>query len=154
MGNPERVAALTQDNFGYFNLAGASGVNLNTTGNAVVAMPILSGGLTKGASISSSGAVIVRRVTIEDMTGSVASANISITTSNDGNISNAIVANVVLANCSAAGTYQDLTIVPAYLSGNAVSGLNTQTFFLNINVASGNSSNTVNIDVYGDVLTF
>ncbi len=153
MGNASRIGSLYQDSLGYSVIASTNG-SLNTTGNAVLTMPFLSGGLTKGTTTATSGAVILRRVTVEVLTGSVSSANISITTSNDGNISNAIVGNVVLANCSAAGTYQDLTIVPAYLSGNMVSGLTVQALYVNINTSSGNTANMVGIDVYGDVVQF
>ena len=153
MANSDSVAQFYFDSFSSVRLSVAIGQTLNTAGNAVIALPILSGGLTKGGGAANSGGVIIRRVTINNPSGSVSSANISITTSNDGNISNAVVANVVLANVSAAGTYQDLTIAPAFLSGNVVSGYNTQALYVNINTVSGNT-NTATIAVYGDVVSF
>jgi hypothetical protein len=127
-------------------------VSLNTSGNAVVTLPFLNGGMTKGAAVGSSGGVIVRRITVNNPSGSVASANVSITTSNDGNVSNAVVANVTLSSVSGVGTFQDLTVASPF-TGNVVSGLNTNSLYVNVNTPSGNS-NTVTIAVYGDVVTF
>ena len=152
MANPDSVAQYYLDAFGNGRIAYQSAINLNSTGNAVVTIPILSGGLTKGATVGSSGGIIVRRVTVNNPSGTVASANISITTSNDGNTSNAVVASVVLSGVSGAGTFQDLTVASPF-TGNVVSGLNTQALYVNVNTASGNS-NTVSIAVYGDVVTF
>ena len=101
----------------------------------------------------SSGSVIIRRITVNNPSGSIASANVSITTSNDGNTSNAVVASVVLANVTATGTYQDLTIASPYSTTTAISGVNTSALFVNVNTASGNN-NTVTIAVYGDVVQF
>jgi hypothetical protein len=110
----------------------------------------LGGGLTKGAATANSGSVIVRRISVVNPSGSVASANISITTSNDGNISNAIVGNTVLSSVSGVNTFQDLTIT----GGNVVvSGYNTQALYVNVNTVAGNA-NTVDIRVYGDVVSF
>jgi hypothetical protein len=82
--------------------------------------------------------------------GTVALANVSITTSNDGNMANAVVGNVVLASVSGTVKFQDLAIV----GGNvAVSGFTTQALYVNTNTASGNA-NTVDIRVYGDVISF
>jgi hypothetical protein len=92
MANPDAVGQNTPDSFGSFAIAASVGVSLATTGNAVVALPILRGGLTAGNSVATSGAVIVRRVTIQNPSASVATGNITIFTSNDGNTSN-IVAN-------------------------------------------------------------
>ena len=110
MANPDSVAQYYLDSFGNGRIGLQSTVTLNTTGNAVVTVPILSGGLTKGASVGSSGGVIVRRITINNPSGSIASANISITTSNDGNTSNAVVASTVLSGVTGVGTFQDLTV--------------------------------------------
>ena len=127
--------------------------SLNTAGNAVIAIPLLVGGLTKGNTTVSSGSVIVRRITVNNPSGSIASANVSITTSNDGNTSNAVVASVVLANLTTTATYQDLTIASPYSTTTAISGVNTSALFVNVNTASGNN-NTVTIAVYGDVVQF
>ena len=83
----------------------------------------------------------------------MASANISITTSKDGNISNVVVANVVLSGITAAGTYQDLNIAVPYNTNTAVTGFTTQALFVNVTTATGNS-NTADIVVFGDVVSF
>ena len=156
MSNTDSVGQFNLDSFGFGRVGIITSTTLNATSNSGVAaltIPLLSGGLTKGAAVGSSGSLIVRRVTIQNPSGSMANANISITTSNDGNISNAVVANVVLANVTATGTYQDLTIAPAFNSGNVVSGYNTQALYVNINAVQG-GTNTCTIAVYGQVVSF
>jgi hypothetical protein len=148
MANPDSVGQKYPDSFGNYALASATAVSLAATGNAVVALPILSGGLTAGNSVATSGAVIVRRVTIQNPSASVATGNISILTSSDGNVSNAVVANVVLSSMTGTGTFQDATIS----GGNVlVSGYNSQALFLKVNTAV---SGTVDIRVYGDTVNF
>ena len=148
MANPDSVGQKYPDSFGNFAIAAAQGVSLATTGNAVVALPILKGGLTAGNSVATSGAVIVRRVTIQNPSANVSTGNISILTSSDGNVSNAVVANVVLSSLTGTGTFQDATIS----GGNViVSGYNSQALFLKVNTAV---SGTVDIRVYGDTVNF
>ena len=156
MANPNAVGSFTLDNFGNARVAIAVAQLLNVTGNGAVTsveMPLLSGGLTNGGAASNSGSVIIRRIVAANPTGNVALANISITTSSDGNISNAVVANVVLSNLTTAGRYQDLAIAAPYSANTAVSGSTTSVLFVNVNTASGNT-NTVNFAVYGDVVSF
>lgn len=153
MSSADAVAQLTLDSFGYGRVALIRATQLNTAGNAVIAIPLLGGGLTNGGAVANSGGVIIRRITIQSPSGSIASANVSITTSNDGNISNAVVANVVLSTVSAAGRFQDLTIAGAYGANTAVSGSTTSALYVNINTASGNS-NTADIAVFGEVVSF
>jgi len=153
MANYDSVSQFYLDSFGNGRVAVVKATALNTTGNAVVTLPILSGGLTNANAAVGSGAIIVRRITVQNATGSVASANVSITTTNDGNISNAVVANVVLSNLTGGGKYQDLTINGAYGANTAVTGFVTQALYVNVNTASGNN-NTVDIAVYGDVVSF
>ena len=150
MATSDAVGNLYFDSFGNARLATVTATQLNTSGNAVVAIPLLGGGLTAGLGTANSGGIIIRRVTVMNPTGTVALANVSITTSNDGNISNAVVGNVVFASVSGTVKFQDLTIV----GGNvAVSGFTTQALYVNVNTASGNE-NTVDIRVYGDVISF
>lgn len=157
MANPDSVGQFNLDSFSDGRVAIIQSTTLNATANsgvAAISLPILSGGMTKGANVASSGSFIVRRVTIQNPSGSMANANISISTSNDGyNVSNVVVANVVLANVTGTGTYQDLTIAPAFLSGNVVSGYNTQALYVNINAPQG-GTNTCTIVVYGQVVSF
>ena len=148
MANPDSVGQKYPDSFGSYALASATAVSLAATGNAVVALPILSGGLTAGNSVATSGAVIVRRVTIQNPSANVSTGNISILTSSDGNVSNAVVANVVLSSLTGTGTFQDATIS----GGNVlVSGYNSQALFLKVN---SNVAGTVDIRVYGDTVNF
>ena len=150
MATADAVGNLYFDSFGNARLATVTATQLNTSGNAVIAIPLIGGGLTAGLGTANSGGVIIRRVTVMNPTGTVALANVSITTSNDGNISNAVVGNVVFASVSGTVKFQDLTIV----GGNvAVSGFTTQALYVNVNTASGNE-NAVDIRVYGDVISF
>ena len=149
MANPDSVAQNTAAQFGNYAIASATAVPLGTTGNAVVALPILGGGLTAGNSTSTSGAVIVRRVTIQNPSGNVSAGNVSILSSNDGNTSNAVVAASLLSSLTAANTFQDMTIS----GGNVIlNGYTTQALFVKVNTAVTNG--TVDIRVYGDTVNF
>ena len=150
MSNADSVAQLTLDSFGEGKLANIKATQLNTAGNAIISMPILKGGLTNGGAVANSGGVIIRRITVQNPTGTVASAYVSISATNDGG--NVIVANVALSTVSSTGKYQDLTIASPY-TANVVSGYVTQALYVNVNVVSGNA-NTVEIAVYGDVVSF
>ena len=150
MANPDSVSQYYFDSFGNGRLGVVRAASLNTGGNAVITIPILSGGLTNGGAVANSGGVIIRRVTIQNATGNVSAANVSISATN--NNANIVVANVVLTAVTATGTYQDLNVASPY-TANVVSGSVTQALYVNINTPSGNA-NTVDICVYGDVVTF
>ena len=150
MANPDSVSQYYLDSFGNGRLGVVRAASLNTGGNAVITIPILSGGLTNGGAVANSGGVIIRRVTIQNATGNVSAANVSISATN--NNANIVVANVVLTAITATGTYQDLNVASPY-TANVVSGSVTQALYVNINTPSGNA-NTVDICVYGDVVTF
>jgi hypothetical protein len=150
MANPDSVAQFYLDNFGMARVATITPTQFNTTGNAVITIPLLSGGLTNSATGGASGSIILRRITVCNPTGSLTSANLSITLSNDGNVSNLAVANVALSSISGVNTFQDL----ALSGGNVcVHGDNCQALFVNVNIASGNA-NTAQINIYGDVVRF
>jgi ABC-type Na+ efflux pump permease subunit len=100
-------------------------VSLATVANAVANLSITGGGLTNGGATSNSGAVIVRKVVATSLNGAVSSAYVTITTSNDGNASNAVVANVALSNLTGVGRYQDLPIAAPYNANTVVSGATT-----------------------------
>ena len=154
MSNVDSAAQLTLDSFGNGRIGIAKTVSLATTGNAVVTIPILSGGLTNSGAVAGSGAVIVRRVTVQNPTGNVAAANVAISISSTGNVAtaNAVVGNVVLSNLTGAGTYQDLTVAGGFAANTVVNGNSTQCLYVNIN--TGSSNGTVDIAVYGDVVSF
>ena len=148
MANPDSVSQKYSDSFGNYAIASTTAASLAATGNAVVALPILSGGLTAGNSVVTSGAVIVRRVTIQNPSANVSAGNISILTTSDGNVSNVVVANVVLSSLTGTGTFQDVAIT----GGNViVSGYNSQALFLKVNT---NVAGTIDIRVYGDTVNF
>ena len=151
MANPDSVGQFNLDSFGNGRIGYVQSVSLNTTGNGVITIPLLSGGLTNSGAAVGSGSIIPRRITVMGSTGNIAAANVSITTSSDGNISNVVVGNTVLTAVSAAGKYQDLTIT--YTGNTAISGYTTQALYVNVVTASSNT-NTASIAVYGDVVTF
>ena len=148
MANADSVGQNTQDSFSNYRLGKVTATTLNTSGNAVITIPLLSGGLTNSGSTASSGSVIVRRVTVQNPSGSVASANVSIGYTSDG--ANLVTANTVLSSVSAAGKFQDIT---STATTTAVSGNVTSCLYVNINTVSGNA-NTVDIVVWGDVVNF
>lgn len=146
MSNADAVGQLTGDSFSNYRLGIVKATALNTAANAAVTIPILGGGLTNGGGTGNSGGVIVRRVTVQNPNGSVASANISVGVTNDG--ANLLTTNTVISTISAVGKFQDLTTTNTY-----VSGATTQCLYVNVNTASGNA-NTVDIVVWGDVVSF
>jgi hypothetical protein len=148
MANPNAVGSLTQDSFGNFRFAKTLvPISLATTGNAVVALPFLSGG--SGGTTE----YILRRITVSNLTNSAggaapnaATANISIGTTNDG--ANLVANAQVLTNLTGATGFADLTL-------NASANANVQTanaFFVNVNTSVANA--TVFIAIYGDISTF
>jgi hypothetical protein len=150
MANADSVGQLYLDSFSNGRLGVIRGTTLNTAGNAVITIPILSGGLTNGGGVANSGGIIVRRVTIQNGSGNVSNANVSISTTTDG--ANLITANTVLTAMSTNGRYVDLSAAAPFTS-NVVSGSVTQCLYVNIN-AIANNGNTVDICVYGDVVSF
>jgi hypothetical protein len=150
MANSDSLASAAGDSVSNFRLGIARTVSLGTAGNAVIAIPILSGGLTAGSTAATSGEVIVRRITVQNPTGSVASANVSIGFTNDGG--NLITANTVISSVAGVGRFQDIAVTSTYQT-TAITGNQTQAFFVNVNTASGNT-NTVDIVVWGDVISF
>lgn len=153
MANPNAVANLHLSSFGNVRIAFAEAVSLSATGNAVANLSFVEGGLTNGGAVSNSGSVIVRKITITSPVGSVSSGNVGIYTSSDGSAANLITANTALTVLSAAGRYLDVPITGAYGANTAISGSTTSALFVKVNTASGNA-NTVNISVYGDVISF
>ena len=154
MANPDSVGQLNLDSFGNGRIGVAKTVSVATTGNAVITIPFLSGGLTNAGAVAGSGSVIVRRITVQNATGNVATANVAISIASDGNIAaaNAVVANVVLSNMTGPGKWQDLTVAGAYGANTSITGNATQCLYLNVN--TGNANGTVDIAVYGDVVSF
>jgi len=150
MANPDSVSQYYLDSFGYGRVAVIQATQLNTSGNAAIAIPILSGGLTKGGATANSGGIIVRRITLQNPSGSLSSAYVSISTTSDG--ANLVVSNAAVT-LTGTGLYQDLTIASPYNGNTVVSGAVTSALYVNINTVSGNS-NTCDIRVYGDVVTF
>ena len=150
MANADSVGQFNLDSFSNGRIGVNKGTTLNTAGNAVITIPILSGGLTNGGGVANSGGIIVRRVTIQNNSGNVSNANVSISVTSDG--ANLITANTVLSAMSTVGRYVDINAAAPYTS-NIVSGSVTQCLYVNIN-AIANNGNTVDICVYGDVESF
>jgi len=148
MANANRVGSETQDGFGFKRIATITKpVSLATTGNAVVALPILSGG---GAGTTE---YIIRRITIANLTNSAggaapnaATAVVTVGQTNDG--ANLVANSTTLTNLTNALSFVDLT-----LHGDAAKTCYTaNVLFLNVttNVANAQAF----ISVYGDVVTF
>jgi hypothetical protein len=150
MANPDAVGQLNLDSFSNGRIGVVRATTLNTAGNGVVTIPILGGGLTNGGGVANSGGIIVRRVTFQNSSGNVANANVSISTTADG--SNLVTANTVLTALSTTGRYVDINAAAPFTS-NVVAGSVTQCLYVNVN-SIANTSNTVDICVYGDVVSF
>lgn len=122
------------DSFGSFAVANALPVYLGATGNAVATLA------TVGTNY------IVRRVTVANASGSVALANVTILTSNDGNTSNAVTNAAALSTVTGTAKYQDLA-----LSTAAASTVYSGSLYVYVGTAAA-ANNSVEVTVYGDVV--
>ena len=130
------VGANYPDKFGRYALGEFVGVSVGATGNAVATIPILGG--TQ---------YVIRQITVWNANASIATANVTILTSNDGNTSNAVSNNVVLSNVSSTTTYQDLGLA----SGTLTAVYSASSLFVKVNTAVTNG--TCDITVFGDVVS-
>jgi len=134
--NSNHVGALYPDQFGNIVLGTTSTpVALGNTGNLIATIP------TIGTNY------IVRRITVSQANGTVAAANVTIFTSNDGVLANAVSNATVLANVTGTTKYQDLN-----LTANTATTIFSGSLFLCVNTAAA-ANNTVEVSVYGDVVT-
>ena len=134
--NSNHVGALYPDQFGNIVVGSTSSpVGLGSTGNAIATIP------TIGTNY------IVRRITVANANGSVALANVTIFTSNDGNLANAVSNATVLSNITGTTKYQDLN-----LTANTATTIFSGSLYLCVNTGAA-ANNTVDISVYGDVVT-
>ena len=147
MANPDSVGQNTQDSFGSFRVAQAY-APANAVANAVVSLPILSGGM------QGSGNIAIRRITVSGASNiaggavqSLASTYVTIGTTNDG--ANLVTANVALANVINNTTYQDITLVAS--TANTCYQINS--LFVNI-TAGAVANHQFRVNVYGDVYSF
>ena len=132
--NANCVANKYPDSFGSYAVANSQPVYLGTTGNAVATLN------TIGTNY------IVRRVTVANASGSVALANVTILTSNDGNTSNAVTNAAALSTITGTAKYQDLA-----LSTAAASSVYSGPLFVYVGTAAA-ANNSVEVTVYGDVV--
>lgn len=133
--NANHVGSNYPDSFGNFAVAAAQAIDVSATGNAVATLS------TTGTSF------IVRRITVANASKSIATGNVSILTTNDGNTSNAVASATLLSNVSSTSTYQDLTLA----SGAATTVYSAGALFVKVNTAV--SGGTCDITVYGDIVT-
>jgi hypothetical protein len=130
------VGALYPDRFDGIALGKVQAANIGATGNATATIAITSGT-----------AYIIRQITVANANGSIATANVAIITSDDGNTSNAVSNNVVLSNVTSTTTYQDLGLKAATLTDVYTA----PALYLKVNTAVTNG--TCDITVFGDVVT-
>jgi len=136
MANSNAVGTRYPDSFGNYVIGVTSApVGLGSIGNAVAVIP------TIGTSY------IVRRITVSQANGTVAAANVTILTSSDVALANAVSNATVLSNVTATTRYQDLN-----LTANTATTIYSGSLFLCVNTAAA-ANNTVEIHVYGDVVS-
>ena len=133
--NANHVGSNYPNSFGSYAIAKAQTVDVSATGNAVAVLPVT------GTSF------IVRRITVANASKSLATANVSIITSNDGNASNAVASTTQLSNVTSTSTYQDLTLA----AGAATTVYSAGALFVKVSTAI--SGGTCDISVYGDIVT-
>lgn len=134
--NANHVGALYPNSFGNFGLGKAVGVSVAATGNAVAQIPVVGGS-----------SYIVRRIVVANANQSIATGNVTILTSNDGNASNAVSNATTLASVTSTSTYQDVTLA----TGAATAVYSAGSLYVKVNTAV--SGGTCDITVFGDVVT-
>jgi hypothetical protein len=148
MANPNQVGSEYQDGFGYKRIASIKApFSLGTTANAVVALPILSGG-TGGTT-----EYIIRRITVANLSNSAggavpnaATANVTVGTTNDG--ANLVANLTTLTNLTNGTSFVDLTLN----TDTAKVSYTANTLFVNVTANVANCQ--AFISVYGDIVTF
>jgi len=134
--NSNHVGSLYPDSFGSIAVGTSNPpIPMGNTGNAIATI----------ATIGTS--YIVRRITASNANGSIAAANVTIFTSNDGNLANAVSNATVLSNITGTTKYQDLA-----LTANTATTIYSGSLFVCVNTGAA-ANNTVDITVYGDVVT-
>lgn len=128
------VSSEYPDQFGNYAIASGQAVNVGATSNTAATMG------TTGTSF------IVRRITVANANQSIATANVSILTTNDGNASNAVASATLLSNVSSTSTYQDLTLA----AGTTTKVYSAGALFVKVNTAV--SGGTCDVTVYGDIV--
>ena len=135
--NANHVGSFYPDQFGNFAVASTGNpIFLGATGNAVATL-----------AMNNNTGYIVRRVTVANASGSVALANVTILTSNDGNTSNAVTNAAALTTVTGSTKFQDLA-----LSTAAASTVYSGSLYVYVGTAAA-ANNSVDITVYGDVVT-
>jgi hypothetical protein len=129
------VGANYPDKFSGYAVGEVYGVSLAATGNAVATIAILGG--TQ---------YIIRQITVMNANATINTANVTILTSSDGNVSNAVTGNVVLSNVTSTSTFQDMTLA----AGAATSTYTASALFVKVNTAV---AGTCDISVFGDVVS-
>ena len=129
------VGANYPDKFSRYAIGEVGGVSLAATGNSVATIAILGG--TQ---------YIIRQITVMNANATINTANVTILTSSDGNVSNAVTGNVLLSNVTSNTTFQDMTLA----SGAATSAYTAGALFVKVNTAV---AGTCDITVFGDVVS-
>lgn len=128
------VATQYPNSFGSYAVAFAPNVNVGATGNAAAILSVTGTGF------------IARRITVANANKSLATANVSIITSSDGNASNAVASTTQLSNVTSTTTFQDLTLA----AGAATTVYPAPALFVKVTTAV--SGGTCDITVYGDIV--
>ena len=134
--NANHVGALYPNSFGNFGLGKAVGVSVAATGNSVAQIPVVGGS-----------SYIVRRIVVANANQSIATGNVTILTSNDGNASNAVSNATLLSSVTSTSTFQDVTLA----TGTATTVYSAGSLYVKVNTAV--SGGTCDISVFGDVVT-
>ena len=122
------------NSFGEYAIAYAPNVNVGATSNSAATLSVTG---TK---------YIVRRITVTDANQNIATANVSILTSSDGNTSNAVAAAQLLGNVTSSTRYQDLSLAAATQTTAYTAGA------LFVQVVAASSGGRCDVTVYGDVV--
>lgn len=138
MSNLNRVGSDTPLNFDDYRLGFKAQVPLGVSGNNVTTIAILSGGLT-----ANTGGVILRKITLKNPSGSVAAANLSISSPTLGLLGGP----QILTTLTGTGLYQDITVI----SPGTTTAVTDNFLYVNL-VTAAAANNTVDIALYGQTV--
>mgnify|MGYP006269643767 CR=1 FL=1 len=148
MSSMNSLAGSTAQDVGNYAVGQAQGVSVGTVANAVVAIPMLGGGLTNSGATGTSGSVILRRITVRNPSGNVSGTSVSIGQTNDGG--NLVANAAALSTLTAVNKYQDLAL-SATANSTCVNANISPTLYVNV-TAGATANGFVDIFIFGDVV--
>lgn len=148
MASDNHVSSRTPRAFGLYRL-GSGIANVAAVANAVVTIPILSGGLTNSGNAATSGSFILRKITAVNPTGNLIVTNVSVGKTNDG--ANLVCNAQALSNIGATNSWMDLTLNGTGVGNVTLDGTTCQALFVNV-TSNAVTNGSCEFIAFGDLI--